>query len=74
MRDLLIEQLNELYAAEQHCTEVLPRLAKAASSHQLGGPCGRTLRNPASTCRGWSESLMIWGLHPELGPAPRATG
>ena len=35
MKDLLLDQLNELYAAEKHSLEVLPKLAKAASSPKL---------------------------------------
>ncbi len=35
LKDLLIQQLNELYAGEKHAGQVLPRLAHAASSPRL---------------------------------------
>ncbi|MCL4197975.1 MAG: DUF892 family protein [Phycisphaerales bacterium] len=35
LRDLLIQQLNELFAAEKHIGQVLPRLASVASSPRL---------------------------------------
>ena len=35
MKDLLIEQLNELHSGEQHSAEILPKLADAASNPKL---------------------------------------
>jgi len=35
MKDLLLDQLNELYSAEVHSTQVLPKLARAASDPTL---------------------------------------
>lgn len=35
MKDLLVRQLNELYAGEQHCGELLTTLAKKASNRAL---------------------------------------
>lgn len=44
MQDVFIEQLNELYAAEQRTTKLLRRLARAASTPSLAA----TLRSHAS--------------------------
>lgn len=35
MKDLLVSHLNELHANERHLAELLPALAKAASSQEL---------------------------------------
>ena len=35
LRDLLIEQLQDLYDAEKHITKALPKMAKAATSPEL---------------------------------------
>lgn len=35
LKDLLIQQLNELYAGEKHVAQVLPKLARAANSLRL---------------------------------------
>ena len=35
LRELLVEQLHDLYDAEQRLTKALPNMAKAASSTQL---------------------------------------
>jgi ferritin-like metal-binding protein YciE len=40
MKELLLNQLNELYAAEKHGAELLPTLAKAATSKDLAGVLG----------------------------------
>jgi ferritin-like metal-binding protein YciE len=37
LRELLVEQLHDLYDAEQRLTKALPKMAKAASSPQLKG-------------------------------------
>ncbi len=35
MKDLLVQQLNELYAGEKHIAQVLPKLARVATSPRL---------------------------------------
>ncbi|MCA9133350.1 MAG: DUF892 family protein, partial [Planctomycetales bacterium] len=35
LEDLLLQQLQDLYAAEQHQAQALPKMVDAASAHQL---------------------------------------
>jgi ferritin-like metal-binding protein YciE len=66
MRDLLINQLNELYGAEKHSAAVLPRLAKAASSSKLGA----AFRAHADETR--EHLSRLESVFEELGASPRA--
>lgn len=66
MKDLLVTQLNELYAAEKHSAEVLPRLAKAASDPGLKS----ALRSHADETRG--RLTRLDGVFNALDERPRA--
>lgn len=66
MKDLLVEQLHELYAAEQHSLRVLPELSRAAQatdlSKALGAQIGRTEQHVA----------RLRDIFKELGVEPRS--
>ena len=66
MRDLLIDQLNELHAAERHSLDVLPKLAKAAASPKLA----RALRDHAEESKEHLSRLN--DVFEELGVRVRA--
>ena len=65
LKDLLIEQLNELYAAETHSHPVISRLASAASAPRLA----EALRNHADETKQHIARLdRVFG---EIGGKPR---
>jgi ferritin-like metal-binding protein YciE len=65
MNNLLIEQINELYGAEKHCAEVLPRLARAASSPKLAA----ALRSHADQTE--EHLSRLESVFEEVGASPR---
>jgi ferritin-like metal-binding protein YciE len=68
MRDLLITQLNELYASEQHNRQILPRLAEAAANPKLAA----ALRSHGAETGSHLERLEeVLG---DLGVRPRPSG
>jgi ferritin-like metal-binding protein YciE len=66
MKDLLVDQLDELYAAEAHRAVVLPKLASAASSSTLSA----VLRSHAEQSDSHVSRLMA--AFNALGVTPRA--
>jgi ferritin-like metal-binding protein YciE len=66
MKDLLLTQLNELYAAEKHNSEVLPRLARSASNPKLAA----AIRSHADETK--EHITRLDGVFEELGERPRA--
>jgi len=65
MKDLLVDQLKELQAAERHSTDILPRLVKAASSPRLAA----ALRAHAEETR--DHLARLDKVFDEIGVSPR---
>ena len=65
MKGLLIDQLNELYAAEKHGAEMLPKLMRAASSPKLAA----ALRSHADETK--EHLSRLESVFEGLGAAPR---
>jgi ferritin-like metal-binding protein YciE len=65
MKDLLIDQLDELYAAEKHCLAVLPDMAAAATSPELADAIHRQV---AQTTQHVSRLKEVFS---ELGAIPK---
>jgi ferritin-like metal-binding protein YciE len=66
MKDLLIEQLHELYAAEQHSLKVLPELSRVAQAKELSQAFGTQI--------GQTEQHItrLKDIFKELGVEPRS--
>lgn len=65
MKDLLVDHMNELYAAERHASELLPKLAKNASSPELAS----MLRAHAADTKGHVDRLDA--AFKDIGERPR---
>ncbi len=66
MKDLLLNQLNELYAAEVHSTQLLPKLARAAGDPKLAA----SLRSHAKESE--QHLTRLEEVFEELGLTPRS--
>ena len=67
MKDLLVSHLNELHANERHLAELLPALARAASSQELADK----LRSHASEAKEHGSRLA--SVFRELGTRPHSS-
>ena len=61
LNDLLVQQLHDLYDAEQHLTEALPKMAEAATSPELRNAFDRPPRPDERASRRGSNTFQSNG-------------
>ena len=70
LRDLLVEQLQDLYDAENRITKALPKMAKAAKSPELKAAFEKHLEETEGPGRrDWVRSSSISARRPRRRPA-----
>ena len=72
LRDLLVEQLQDLYDAENRITKALPKMAKAATSPELKAAFEKHLTETEGQVDAAGAGLRgAWARRPRRRPARR---
>ena len=69
LEELLVEQLEDLYNAEQQLTKALPKMAKAASNSNSSRRSRITSPRRRNTSTAWNRSLNPSASGPRAKPA-----
>ena len=70
LEDLFVQQLRDLYDAENQLVKALPKMAKTASSPELKQAFRAIWRRRNTTSSGWSRSSRRSARRPRARSAP----
>jgi ferritin-like metal-binding protein YciE len=69
LRDLFVDELKDVYDAENRLVKALPKMAKSASSPQLRDAFTDHLEKTGAIWSGWNKFSAAWESRPKRSRA-----